>query len=212
MELKQIIMEVKIYREEENQSLILNEDQVLEYNELAARIGVIPIEKANENKIPGIYPALNYAMQKQLQALCPMVAEVENFNYCTIPLEVLKVLDFAKSNSMYEGYQVWFNDVAPDPMLIGWNWKSDSDRLSGYTWKKNRFLIARWGDCALELPELLLKGTYNIKRQLIDKAKIAQDKINAVQSNPDAYVNAILANSIDKAKIDLNTSADSQIY
>lgn len=205
-------MEVKIYREIENQDLILNEDHVSEYNELAAELGIIPLEQANKKNIPGIYQPLNNAMQKQLQALCPKTADLENFTFCTIPLEVLKVVQLAKKNNMYDGFQVWYNDVDPDPVLIGYTWRNEDDKGKNYTWLRNRFLIARWGDCALELPELLEKGTANLKAQLVDKAKIVLDKANAVLNNPDSYVKAILADSPDRPRVDFMTTADNTIY
>jgi len=205
-------MEVKIYREPENESLILNNEQLAEYNELAAKLGLQTKEKQGENKIPNVYVCLNIAMQKQLQALCPMVEKASKYTRSTIPLEILKVYDFAKENKMFDGFQIWYNDIDPDPLLIGWKWQNEEAKEKDYTWKKDRFLIARWGDCALEMSELLELGFNNLKQQLQDKAKEAISKSKNILEDTDVYVRKILSEKTSDMNIDLNTSANNNIY
>jgi len=205
-------MEVKIYREPENESLILNNEQLAEYNELAAKLGLQTKEKQGENKIPNVYVCLNIAMQKQLQALCPMVEKASKYTRSTIPLEILKVYEFAKENKMFDGFQIWYNDIDPDPLLIGWKWQNEEAKEKDYTWKKDRFLIARWGDCALEMSELLELGFNNLKQQLQDKAKEAISKSKNILEDTDVYVRKILSEKTSDMNIDLNTSANNNIY
>lgn len=204
-------MEVKIYREPENEALILDEDQLAEYNDLALELGFTTTQNVEEQNVPNIYVSLNLAMEKQLKAVCPMKVDADKYTKSTIPLEVLKVYKFAKDNKMFDGFHIWYNDVDPDPMLIGWNWKSESDKEKNYTWNLNRFLIARWGDCALELPELLGLGFQKMKQELIDKAVAAVDKCNSVISNPDLHVRKILSNTMD-SDISLNINSSGTIY
>ncbi len=205
-------MEVKIYREPENENLIINEDDLKEYNDLAIELG-LAIRSADDLKVPNVYMPLNNATQRQLKALCPESAKIEAYKKSTIPLEVLKVYKYAKENEMFDGYSIWYDDEEPDPLLIGWNWQSKEARKNAYTWQVNRFLIARWGDCALELSELLEKGKVRIKAQLLDKAKIIQDKVSSVINNPDSYVNKIISGtSITGHDFNLNTNADGTIH
>jgi hypothetical protein len=204
-------MEVKIYREPENEALILDEVQLAEYNDLASELGFATTQNVEEQNVPNIYISLNTAMEKQLKAICPVKVDADKYNKSTIPLEVLKVYKFAKDNKMFDGFHIWYNDVDPDPMLIGWNWRSESDKEKGYTWCINRFLIARWGDCALELPELLELGFQKMKQELLDKAQSAIDKCNAVLSNPDLHVRKILSNTMDN-DISLNINSSGTIY
>jgi hypothetical protein len=204
-------MEVKIYREPENEALILDEDQLAEYNDLALELGFATQENVEEQNVPNVYISLNNAMEKQLKAVCPMKVDADQYNKSTIPLEVLKVYKFAKDNNMFDGFHIWYNDIDPDPMLIGWNWKSDRDRENGYTWNLNRFLIARWGDCALELPELLELGFQKMKQELMDKAQSAIDVCNSVLSNPDIHVRKILANNAGQ-DISLSIASSGTIY
>jgi hypothetical protein len=205
-------MEVKIYREPENEALILDEVQLAEYNDLALELGFATKSDVEEQNVPNVYVSLNNAMEKQLKAVCPMKVDADKYNKSTIPLEVLKVYKFAKDNKMFDGFHIWYNDVDPDPMLIGWNWRSAEDKEKGYTWNLNRFLIARWGDCALELPELLDLGFQKMKQELVDKAQSAIDKCNSVMSNPDVYVRKILSNTDNDISISLNIPSSGTIY
>jgi hypothetical protein len=189
---------------------ILNEEQLAEYHELTAELGLQTVEQSQEQKVPNVYAFLNLAMTKQLHAICPKHVEVGNYRKSTIPVEVLKVLKFAKDNNMYEGYEIWYNDVEPDPLLIGWNYSSDNAREKQYGWQKDRFLMARWGDCAMELPELLQVGFDKLKQELIDKAKQAISTCNSVINDPDIYVRKIL--SEQAVNIDLTTTSSNTIY
>jgi hypothetical protein len=202
-------MEIKIYREPENEALILDENQLAEYHELTAELGLQTVEQ-QEQKVPNVYAFLNTAMTKQLHAICPKHVDVQDYKKSTIPVEVLKVLKFAKANKMYEGYEIWYNDVDPDPLLIGWNFSSDNAREKQYSWQKDRFLMARWGDCALEIPELLQLGFDKLKQELIDKAKQAISTCNSVINDPEIYVRKIL--SEQATSIDLTTTSSSTIY
>lgn len=203
-------MEVKIYRELENESLIIDELQLKEYNALATELGLQSIERQEENKTPNVYTCLNTAMQKQLQAICPKIEDAENYKRSTIPLEVLKVYKYAKDNEMFDGYQIWYNDVDPDPLLIGWKWMDEEAKEKEYSWKKNRFLMARWGDCAMEMPELLELGFNTLKTELMDKTKEAMSKCEAIIKDPDIYVRKIISGS--DMNISIRTSASDTIY
>jgi hypothetical protein len=72
-------------------------------------------------------------------------------------------------------------------------------------------LIARWGDCALELPELLELGFQKMKQELLDKATSAIDKCNSVIANPDLHVRKILSNNME-SDISLNIGSSGTIY
>lgn len=204
-------MEVKIYREPENEALILDEVQLAEYNDLALELGFATTQNVEQQNVPNVYVSLNTAMEKQLKAVCPMKVDADKYNKSTIPLEVLKVYKFAKDNKMFDGFHIWYNDVDPDPMLIGWNWQSDIDKEKGYDWRVNRFLIARWGDCALELPELIELGFQKMKQELMDKAQSAIDVCNSVLSNPEIHVRKILSNTTGQ-DISLNITSSGPIY
>ena len=200
-------MKVKIYREPENQELILDEAKLAEYNQLLEELG---IAISTEKKTPNVYQYLNSAMVKQIHVLCPMHIAVDKYTKSTIPVEVLKVLQYCKDQEMFDGYSVWWDDTAPDPVLIGWKWMSEEDKLKNYSWRTDKYLIARWGDCDMEIPELMAKGFERIRQELIDNAVLAIERCNSVISNPDVYVRKILSDNA--VTIDLTTNASGTIY
>ena len=71
-------MEVKIYREPENEALILDEAQLAEYHELTSELG-LQVVTQQEQQVPNVYIFLNSAMTKQLHAICPKHESVENY-------------------------------------------------------------------------------------------------------------------------------------
>ena len=202
-------VKVKIYREEENIDLLAEDGAIERHEELMKELGLtIPVKK--EGACPGVYTHLNSGMTKQLVALVPTRVPVEKYTLTTIPLEVLEVLKFAKDQNMYEGYEIWSANDKPDPILVGWNFQSAEDREKNYTWRKERYLMARWGDCALELPELCQLGFDRLKEQLSDKVRKALINCNAILANPDTYTRDILAGTFNSITLDLD--ANNTIY
>ena len=198
-------MEVKIYRESENESLIINDSDLAKYNELALELGLTTKENVEQKNCPVVYPILNDAMQRQLKALCPSNVTIEKYTRSTIPLEILQVYKFCKENNMFDEVKVWFDDKQLDPLVIGYNWPTEESKNKGYNWQKNKYLIARWGDCAKEIPELLNDGFERIKIELQEKAIVAQEKCNSVLNNLDVYTRKIVNGQSSDMNIDLNT-------
>ena len=201
-------MEIKIYREKENESLIISDEELKEYNALAFELGLQTKEKTEENDCPIVYPVLNDAMQRQLRALCPSSVLFKSYTRSTIPLEILKVVKFIEDNKMFDDLKVWFDEKEIDPIIIGYKWQNEEAKLKGYTWKKDKYLIARWGDCAKEIPELLEDGFNRIKKELEEKAIVAQEKCSSILNNLDVYTRKIVTGNASDMNIDLRTDGD----
>lgn len=198
-------MEVKIYREPENENLIIDENQLEEYNSLAGELGLGPIKDGEKSKTPVVYPYLKKSMEVLLKCICPCEVDIKGYKKSTIPLEVLKVYKFCIDNEMFEKYMIWYDDSAPDPMLIGKKYENDIDRKNGYSWNMNSYLIARWGDCAMELEALLKKGNEILKENISIGAKSALTNINDIIENPEKYLKKALdGNSITISIINTN--------
>ena len=185
-------MEVKIYREPENKTLIFNEDDRAAYHFLAKKLGIKDAEEKDEKQTPIVYPYLNKGMEVCLNELCPMHTDLKDYKKSTIPLEVLKVVEFVIDNEMFEGIAVWYDDVDPDPLLIGWNYEDDTARENKYGWRKDRYLLARWGDCAMELNDLLAKGKEALKERVFKDAKKALVQVKLLVENPDSLIDEAL--------------------
>ena len=183
-------MEVKIYREPENVGLLLNEDELAEYQQLAEELG---IPEVKSGKTPSVYQTLNTVQVRALQALCPASTNLENYSRSTIPVEVLRAIKFIKENEMFDFIKVWYDDKNPDPIIVGEKYRTQSDRDNGYTWNTEKILIARWGDCAYELPELVEMGKTRLKQEFTEKAIDVQSKIESFLAHPELYINKYLS-------------------
>jgi hypothetical protein len=182
-------MEVKIYREPENVGLLLDENELAEYQQLAEELG---IPEVKQGKTPSIYQTLNQVQIRALEALCPAKTSLEDYNRSTIPVEVLRALKFIKENEMFDFIKVWFDNKNPDPLIVGEKYRTQGDREKEYTWNTEKILVARWGDCAYELPELVEMGKERLKREFTEKAIDKQQKIESFLQHPEVYVNKFL--------------------
>jgi hypothetical protein len=182
-------MEVKIYREPENVGLLLDEKELAEYQQLAEELG---IPEVKQGKTPSVYQTLNQVQIRALEALCPAKASLEEYNRSTIPVEVLRAIKFIKENEMFDFIKVWFDNKNPDPLIVGEKYRSETDREKGYSWNTEKVLIARWGDCAYELPELVEMGKERLKKEFTEKAIDKQQKIESFLQHPEVYVNKFL--------------------
>lgn len=204
-------MEVQIYREPENENLILDENARKEYNELATELGLAKMN-ATVGKCPSVYLPLNSYQSKSLQVLCPQITEVKEYTNSTIPLEVLKVYKFAVEQEMFEGYQIWHNYDSPDPLLIGWNYESDSARENTYSWQKNRFLMARWGAEALPQKELFAHAKKVLSDIISDKAQAVLNTAKNYKESPEIYAEKVLQGTSIMGNLKLDLPTDSTIY
>jgi hypothetical protein len=183
-------MEVKIYREPENIGLLLDENELAEYQQLAEELG---IPEVKQGKTPSVYQTLNNVQIRALEALCPAKLSLEVYNRSTIPVEVLRAIKFIKENEMFDFIKVWYDDKNPDPIIVGEKYVSEIDKEKGYSWNTIKVLVARWGDCAYELPELIEMGKARLKEEFTAKAIDVQSKIESFLTHPELYVNKYLS-------------------
>lgn len=183
-------MEVKIYREPENVGLLLDDEQLEKYQSLALELG---IPEVKPDKTPSVYQVLNTSQIRALEALCPATTELKNYSRSTIPVEVLQAIKFVVDNDMFDVIQVWYDDKNPDPMIIGKKYQNDNDRQKGYSWTMTSTLIARWGDCAYELNELVEMGKKRLVEEKKEKAIELLQKINSFLEYPEIHINKYLS-------------------
>lgn len=176
--------QIKLYREPENEHLILDEEGLKEYHALTKELG---IPEVKPDKVPNVYQPLNTAQSRILQALCPAAVKLEAYNKSTIPVEVLQTIKFAKDMEMFDWMEVWYDDKNPDPIIIGKSFRTPTDREKGYTWNCNLSLIARWGDCAYEFIDLLELGKQRIIKNLTDEAKEIKGLVDLFLSEPEVF-------------------------
>lgn len=184
-------MEVKVYREPENEHLILDEEALNEYHKLTAELGIPAVKP---EKVPNVYQPLNQAQVRILNALCPTAVKITAYTKSTIPVEVLQTIKFAKDMEMFDWMEVWYDDKAPDPMIIGKNYMSEEDRTKGYNWRVHHTLVARWGDCAYEFLDLLELGRKRIIQNLINEAKEIKQLAEIFLAEPEVHAEKFIQN------------------
>lgn len=182
-------MEVKIYREPENEHLILNEEALKLYHELTAELNIPAVKP---KKVPNVYQPLNQTQVRILSALCPVSVDMTKYTKSTIPVEVLQTIKFAKDMQMFDRICVWYDDKEPDPMIIGKNFMSEEDKTKGYDWRMHHTLIARWGDCAYEFLDLLELGKQRIIKRMINEATEIKQLVDMFLGAPDVHADKFI--------------------
>lgn len=178
--------QVKIYREKENESLVLDQESQEKYNKLMEELG---IQKPNSSQTkPSVYTPINDFTHNCLKVLCPMRHKYKSYNASTIPVEVLEVIAYCEENKLFDKLWIYSDTTDPDPVLIGENYMSQEDREKDYSWRMNRFLLARWGDCAYEIPELIEMAKKRVQKHL--KATISDFKgmFLSFEENPEGMI------------------------
>ncbi len=199
-------MKVKIYREPENEILLLDESALEEYNNLITELGLRTKSQESQNT-PPVYPSINNAQEKMLKAICPTVSKVEAYIFSTIPLDVLKVLQFCKENNHFDWYEIWSANTEPDPLLVGCSFTSEESKQNGYHWNSNKNLIAMWGDEALELPQLYEKGFNSLCVTLKDTSTKMLSFCEHALKHPESVMREYLKNG-NLPSFDLSNSSN----
>lgn len=75
------------------------------------------LTKGKESPIP--FPFMNEVMQRVYETLCPRKVTYKSYDKTTIPLEVLKQIQFAVRDRHFADIQIWYDDKSPDPIVVG---------------------------------------------------------------------------------------------
>ncbi len=108
-------MKTTIYKNDSLIDTVMDTDKTQEWNRLNQILG---IEKVDQST-PIPFLLLNNRMQTMFKILCPQVLELSKYTREPIPLDVLQVAAFCKTEGFFSIMQVWYDDKSPDPLLIG---------------------------------------------------------------------------------------------
>lgn len=81
---------------------------------LDAQLGFV---KTANSPVP--FPIINESMKRIFKTLCPAETPYKRYDRTPIPLEVLKQLQYCVKENFFSDYEIWYDDVSPDPFLIG---------------------------------------------------------------------------------------------
>ena len=154
------------FREPELECL-LDKEMSDEWHVLVTDLGMVgQLQNTNQkdgayvNPIP--YTSLNKKWLRIFKTLCGAKSLYNKYSKSTIPVEALHEIKLCVDNNYFSAIEVWYDDNAPDPLIIG---VCNTENK----WEKNYFLIARFGDEILPF-ELLEQKAYLRLLEIFDNS------------------------------------------
>lgn len=136
----------------------------------------------SESPIPYLW--LNKRMVNVLKTLCPKNENIENYSKLPIPLLILGHVKQCQMKGYFKKLEVWYDDVMPDPVVIGHTDSKDA----------NLYLIGRWGAEDRSLEALQQMAFDRKKKEITEKCKRQIAECQQVLSAPDDEVSHLMEN------------------
>lgn len=192
---------VETYLQDELKDLIHDEDQVKEWTETVRALGLDGQEGLqNPDCTPVPFIHMKPVLKTMFETLCPEQRTVKKYKLTPIPLEGLKLISLAQKERYFTDIYVWYDDKAPDPILVGerktlyWMKENEYSRIEGCpdfvhqdeaeAWlsdqdlPRNDYKLPTWSD-----GELYLMARWgDEKRPLEELHKMAVDRYRAEKS------------------------------
>lgn len=174
--------QVQVFMDNDVKDLVFDIEAQDEWKEKIKELGLKGqkelINKGQKSPIPFLY--LNKGMERVLSVLCPKKEDVKEYSKTPIPLEALGVLKVAEDEGYFGEIEIWYDDVDPDPVMIGVVHKENK-------WEKDYYLLARCGTERKTLEQLRQEAKERWKKKKladIERAKIeleqAKQKIDVL--------------------------------
>jgi hypothetical protein len=180
------------FREPELLNLMENQANSDEWVLLAENLGMNGQLKNLKIDINGVgnpnpYMPINRKWLKIFRTLCGAKIDYKEYTKSIIPLDALKEIELCVKNNYFEKIEIWWDDIAPDPLIVGvLNFES--------RFEKNFFLIGRFGDEVLPLEELEIKAINRLCLSFMNELQKAQKTIQEsvityLNDNMDVHIN-----------------------
>ena len=186
--------------------------------------GIFTITPQTINWIMG---NVNTSMYNVIHTLCPISVSYKNYDITSIPLDVLKAIDFCVDKKFFKEIEIHYNDENPDPFVIGVNkkyynnakdengdWKlydtkedCMADEINNNTaYEKSsetkRYLIAKWGDEDKPFDVLMKEASNKLKDSIGSKLRSQKSNIENKLSALDDNINLYLLGKLPKYELD----------
>ena len=202
-------MEVQIYYNE-NKDLIYDGDALADFNKLVDELGLKCNNTKDENKSPIPFTWIDQATVRAFKLLCPNTNSIEEYPL-EIPLEVIRQVSLSKTEKYFDKIEVWSNRTDPDPFAVGWVYKNDEDRKKKHSWMMEPYLIGRWGDEALSIPELIAKAKLIATTRIQEFAAVGIAKLESWMKCPEVWAEAYIANNNTEAAKAFDTNGNNAL-
>ncbi len=174
---------VMTYELKENEELMHVPEAATEWATMVESTGLKGQQKlltkgtdGSESPIPYLW--LNVRMVNVFKTLCPRREEIEEYSKLPIPLIILGHVKQCQMKGYFKKLEVWYDDVMPDPVVIGIADQKGSDI----------YLIGRWGAEDRSLEALSAMAFERKKKDIIEHATKDIAAAQMVIAAPDSEV------------------------
>lgn len=151
---------------------------------------------SDKSQIPYLW--IDDYTQSCFRVLCPRSVKLSNYTN-QIPLEALKNAKQSMNENHFDWIEIWSNEKDPDPFMIGFVYDSSESREKQYTWRTNKYLIARWGSEKKPISELISDALNICEKRVLQASLRLESKvigiINYLKDNPRIAAEEALRNS-----------------
>jgi len=165
-------MEVQFFKQPELKTINDKPENVARLIELSEKLGIALPDNDKQSEVINIYRPLNSYEVNCLEVLCKGSCPLKNYDITPIPLEILEEVMILTENKVFEEFIVLHSVDDPDPIIIAKKYRNEKDRADGYSWKKQSFIVARWGDQAKPFEQLIseavAKARAKVRKQLVE--------------------------------------------
>lgn len=196
-------MAIEIYLQPELEEIVTDADKKSEWEEKIMSLGLegqLKLTSNSEKNSASPYTLMNKHMRNVFEILCPCKAKVEEYNKTQIPLDVLSHIALSKQEGYFKKIEVWYDNVSPDPILVGYVTDSWSNSII--------HLIARWGDEVIPYEQLVEKAVARFTAVYKGYCQSIVAEAQAFLNSADARVRQFMSGSKELHEIKVNTSLD----
>ena len=157
---------VETFLIEETTDLIYDVDKLEKWHSHVTELGLTgqtQIVKPNKSPIPFMH--MKQEVVNMFKVLCPATVAVNEYSLTPIPLEILDLVALSKNEKYFDMIQIWFDNKSPDPLCVGLTYQNEEDRVKGYSWRMNHYLIGKWYDVKQSFEELKERAAKRYKAQ-----------------------------------------------
>jgi hypothetical protein len=180
--------------------------------------GQLKLSTGDNSPVP--YPFMNEGMERVYETLCPNKTEFKAYKNTTIPLEVMKQIAFSVKEKHFDRIEIWADDKAPDPLVVGFNSKwynntvdenqrtvyfdskeeciaqpENEDRA--YESETKKYIVARWGDELRDFNELKSLAFDRLVTQVGGELERSiatkSEKLTLLKKNVQSYINGVIS-------------------
>ena len=180
----EVMTYVETFLSNETVELIYDNEQLEKWNKMVDLKGQTQIAQKEASPVPFLH--MKQTLVKTFEELCPRKVDFKDYSVSPIPVEILDLLSLSVNEKYFDKIQIWYDEKTPDPVAVGLRYSNESDRLKGYTWTMEKYLIGKWGDVKRPFSELielakarfLVRKKHEYSQQIKDYSRRLEDLEN----------------------------------